>query len=94
MTDLVERLQKTLPALRSSALPKVFAMPPAYRNPDGPEAAARITELEAEVARLREALERCSKIVKNNLYRQHEKIEDVPIIVERALRASQEQSNG
>lgn len=27
-----------------------------YRNPEGPEAAARIAELEAEVARLREAL--------------------------------------
>lgn len=40
----------------------------------------------AENARLREALERCAQIVERNLYRQHEKVEDVPKIARAALR--------
>ena len=61
-------------------------------NPDGPDAAAalstqrqRIEALEAENARLREALKRCATIVDRNLYRQHEKVEDVPKIARQAL---------
>ena len=51
MSDLVERL---LSADRFVLDP--ISLKPRLRNPDGPEAAARITELEAENARLREAV--------------------------------------
>ena len=46
---------------------------------------ARITELEAEVQRLREAAGRCATIVDRYLYRQHEKVEDVPKLLRAAL---------
>ena len=49
------------------------------------EAAARITELEAENARLREVAGRCATIVDRYLYRQHEKVEDVPKLLRAAL---------
>lgn len=42
------------------------------------EAAARIEALEA-------VLERCAVIVERNLYRQHEKVEDVPKIARAAI---------
>lgn len=45
----------------------------------------RIEALEAENGRLREALKRCATIVDRNLYRQHEKVEDVPKIARQAL---------
>lgn len=45
----------------------------------------RIEALEADNARLREALKRCATIVDRNLYRQHEKVEDVPKIARQAL---------
>jgi len=47
--------------------------------------AARNAELEAEVARLRAVMERCAKIVDRNLYHQHEKIVDVPLLLRAAL---------
>jgi len=47
--------------------------------------AERIKALEAENERLREALKRCATIVDRNLYRQHEKVEDVPKIARQAL---------
>lgn len=49
------------------------------------EASTAIAELQAQVEALSKALERCGKIVERNLYRQHEKIEDVPRIVRAAL---------
>lgn len=45
----------------------------------------RIAELEATVKALVEALKRCEKIVERNLYHQHEKIADVPLIARKAL---------
>jgi hypothetical protein len=55
---------------------------------DRPLAADRLQALSAEVERYRAALRRCGEIVKNNLYRQHEKIEDVPRIVDQALKGA------
>lgn len=54
-------------------------------NPDGPEAAHHIAAQDAEIARKDAALERCAKIVEQNLYHQHEKIEDVPRLLRSAL---------
>ena len=39
-----------------------------------------------EVERLLASLEWCAKIVERNLYHQHEKLEDVPIIARRAIK--------
>ena len=50
--------------------------------------ADRLQALSAEVERLKAALKRCGEIVENNLYRQHEKIEDVPLIVAQALKGA------
>lgn len=54
MSDLIERLlkQETTGWAYNDSRKPVKEL----RNPDGPEAAARIAELEAENARLREAL--------------------------------------
>tara|TARA_R110000772_G_scaffold89304_3_gene185146 strand:+ start:909 stop:1091 length:183 start_codon:yes stop_codon:yes gene_type:complete len=52
--------------------------------------AAQLGELQAENKRLREAMERCALIVDRNLYRQSEKIEDVPILLRYAMKDQQQ----
>lgn len=44
-----------------------------------------VYRLRREIKNFREALERCAEIVERNLYRQHEKIEDVPRIARAAI---------
>ncbi len=70
------RLASTQPA----PLPGEFGSPPqtapAWAAPAFPR---------EEVERLLAALERCAEIVERNLYRQHEKIEDVPKIARAAV---------
>ena len=51
------------------------------------EAAATIARLSAENEALRDALILCKQIVERNLGRQDEKIADIPLIVDRALKA-------
>jgi hypothetical protein len=52
MSDLIERLRRSGQADNGTHYGPVW-----YRNPDGPEAAARIEALEAEVERLRAELD-------------------------------------
>lgn len=47
--------------------------------------ARQLAERDAEIARLREAMDRAAVIVDRNLYRQSEKVEDAPRILRRAL---------
>lgn len=48
----------------------------------------RNAELEAQNARHVKAMQRCIEIVKHNLYRQREKVGDVPLILRAALGGS------
>jgi molecular chaperone GrpE (heat shock protein) len=75
MDDLVERLRTAVN----------YGYMPRRMREVANEAASRITELEAEVARLREAADRSAKIVEQYLYRQSEKVADVPAVLRAAL---------
>lgn len=47
-----------------------------------------LAERDAEIVRLRAVMERCANIVKANNWRQNEKVDDVPLLIERALKTT------
>ena len=55
-----------------------------YCRPEYEQDHATIAQLRDRVAALEDCMKRCAEIVDRNLYRQHEKIEDVPRLI-RAL---------
>jgi hypothetical protein len=87
MSELVERFTAFARKWRSvSASDHIYGIDDhKITAPDLDTAAARITQLEAEVARFREVAGRCATIVDRYLYRQHEKVEDVPKLLRAAL---------
>lgn len=84
---LVERYRDTMGLTREGAIRRMHVLLDCIENDTTTitDLTARLAAVEAENARLREVIDRTALIVERNLYRQQEKVEDVPRILRAAL---------
>lgn len=85
-TNDADELKAVVEALVNASYPDRYFKRPDFHKHNA-ELIERNAALEAKLATAREALERCAKIVRENNWRQNEKVDDVVLIARAALDA-------